>query len=367
MSGERLRVLRATGEEGARWEAALAAMPAADIYFTPAYTRLFADLDGDDAVALLWETPRGRVLFPLQLRDLSRLPFSRDAGAGPGATHDATSPYGYSGPLTDLPAGPQASELINDFMSVARDGLRARGVVSLFIRFHPLIGNAAYFPEDALDLSRRSDTVYLDLSSAWYKGLSSACRYEIRKSERRGVTIEAARSPSEWAAFGDIYRETMRRRSAREWYVFPQAFLDETRESLGSGVTLLLARHEGRVLGGSLFLEAFGRGHYHLSGVSAEAAGLGVANRLVVEGARLCAAHGSKTLHMGGGVAPEDGLSRFKASFSPLRAVWDKACIVLDPVAYEALVEANSESRMQGGERPENSSNGPFPAYRQGL
>ena len=365
-----LRLLEAQGADAARWEEALAPMPGADIYFTPAYVRLFAELDGDEAAALLWETPRGRVLFPLQIRDLSRLPFWQGAvqRAGvPRARYDATSPYGYSGPLTDVTGGPHAMELVRDFLDVAKEELRSRGLVSLFVRFNPMSGNAAYFPEDALDLSKRSDTVFMDLESSWYKQLSSACHYEVRKSERRGVTVEAAEAPAEWATFGEIYRATMRRRSAREWYIFPQSFLDATREALPGRVTLLLARREGVVLGGSLFLKGFGKGHYHLSGVAAEAAGLGIANRLVVEGARLCAAQGCRTLHLGGGVTPGDGLSRFKASFSPLRAVWEKACIVLEREPYAALVEASRESLKQGEECPEESSGGPFPAYRRGF
>lgn len=365
MSGGALEILRAEGADAARWREALAGMPGADVYFTPEYTRLFARLDGDEPLALYQETSRGRVLFPLQIRDLARLPFRIPSGVA--ATHDATSPYGYSGPLTDCPAGPEASEIIENFMDEARQALGARGVVSLFIRFHPLVGNVSYFPADAREPARRSETVYLDLATPWYKGLSSACRYEVRKSERRGVQVAADDSPAAWAAFGDLYRETMRRRNAREWYVFPQTFLDETRRTLGRGVTLLLARREGRILGGSLFLEGFGKGHYHLSGTSADAAGLGVANRLLVEGARLCEGRGCTTLHLGGGVGADDGLLRFKSSFSPLRAIWEKAGVVLDPAAYAALVDANRKFRRQGGERPQDASSGSFPAYREGL
>ncbi len=363
-----LRLLEARGADAARWEEALAPMPGADIYFTPAWARLFADLDGDRPLCALWESDRGRVLFPLQVRALDRLPFwsSRWLGAYAGTpAFDATSPYGYSGPLAQVEDPAESHRLIREFMDALGERLRAERVVSLFIRFHPLSGNADCFPAEAIDLSKRSETVFIDLAAPWYKNLTSACRYEIRKSERRGVTVEPASEPGDWEAFGDLYRATMTRRSARSWYIFPQAFLEETRRLLGPAVTLLVARHQGKVVGGSLFLEGFGRGHYHLSGADSGAAGQGVTNRLVAEGARLCESRGARVLHLGGGVREGDGLTRFKASFSPLRARWDKACVVTDPEACETLARGRAEYLGAAGAREEGADS--FPAYRRGI
>ena len=103
--------------------------------------------------------------------------------------------------------------------------LRARRVVSLFIRFHPLAKNAEYFQVDGIDPALRSETVFIDLGGAWYKGVTSKCRYEVRKSERRGVIVEVSEDPGDWQAFGDLYRATMKRRNARNCYVFPQSFM----------------------------------------------------------------------------------------------------------------------------------------------
>ncbi len=361
-----LRLLEAQGDDAARWEEALAPMPGGDIYFTPAWARLFAGLEGDRPICALWECDGGRALFPLQVRPLDRLPFwsSRWLGAYAATpAYDATSPYGYSGPLAQANDPSETPRIISDFMEALGERLREERVVSLFIRFHPLAGNADSFPQEAIDPYRRSETVFMDLSAAWYKRLTSACRYEIRKSERRGVVVEEASGPGDWQAFGDLYRATMTRRSARSWYIFPQAFLEETRRLLGPAVTLLVARHEGKVAGGSLFLEGFGKGHYHLSGADSAAAGLGVTNRLVVEGARLCEARGARVLHLGGGVAEGDGLARFKATFSPLRARWDKACVITDPEGYKILVRGRAAFLEASGTRDEGPDT--FPAYRR--
>lgn len=369
MSDGTLTLLEAQGADADRWDAALREIPGADVYFTPAWARLFSALDGDQALGALWESKRGRVVFPLQIRPLDRLPFwsSEWLGGLAGApAYDAVSPYGYSGPLADASAR-EAPDLINEFTRALWEELRARRVVSLFIRFHPLAKNTKYFQVDGIDPALRSETIFIDLGGAWYKGVTSKCRYEVRKSERRGAIVEVSEDPGDWQAFGDLYRATMKSRNARNWYVFPQSFLEETRRLLGHGVFLLVGRHEGRVVAGSLFLEGFGKSHYHLSGVLPEASGLGVSNRIIVEAARLCASRGSATLHLGGGVSPEDGLHKFKASFSPLRAVWDKARVVLDIEACAALEEGRRKFLRARGMTEAGESSGFFPAYRYGL
>ncbi|MDP3940165.1 MAG: hypothetical protein Q8R92_18780, partial [Deltaproteobacteria bacterium] len=117
MSGGTLTLLEAEGADAGRWEGALADIPGADIYFTPAYTRLFSGLNGDHALGAIWESPRGRAVFPLQIRPLDRLPYWAPAWLGvlAGApAYDAVSPYGYSGPITDAAAG-EAPDLLREF------------------------------------------------------------------------------------------------------------------------------------------------------------------------------------------------------------------------------------------------------------
>jgi hypothetical protein len=368
--GGKLELLEAEGEDAARWSAALAPMSGADVYFTPAWTKLFADLDGDRGACAVFESGRGRVLFPLQIRALDRLPFRDSRVLGPLAkarAFDASSPYGYSGPLAAPAGDSDAPALVAEFLEALLARFREERIVSLFIRFHPLLGNAAAFPQAFLDAEKRSETVFLDLSGAWYKSLSSACRYEVRKSEKRGVEVAHASSEEDWRAFGGLYRETMARRNARSWYLFQDDFLKATRERLGPAVTLLTARLDGRMVGGSIFLEGFRRGHYHLSGADTAAAGQGVTNRLVVEGARMLEARGCGVLHLGGGLRPGDGLERFKRSFSPLRAVWDKASVIVDPEAYDALVRARREYLLERGHENADEAGGAFPAYRRGI
>jgi hypothetical protein len=68
---------------------------------------------------------------------------------------------------------------------------------------------------------------------------------------------------------------------------------------------------------------------------------------------------GKKRMCFGGGYQPDDGVFRFKANFSPLRASFQTYARVHDPATYGALTAAWSE--RHGGQLPATQF---FPAYR---
>jgi hypothetical protein len=69
--------------------------------------------------------------------------------------------------------------------------------------------------------------------------------------------------------------------------------------------------------------------------------------------------HGKRRLILGGGYTPDDGIFRFKASFSPLRARFQVYRQVHMPEHYRALCSAWAEHYGTPA-----ASNGYFPAYR---
>jgi hypothetical protein len=82
-------------------------------------------------------------------------------------------------------------------------------------------------------------------------------------------------------------------------------------------------------------------------------------NAVVHDTVRWAREQGKRRLILGGGYRPGDGIFRFKASFSPLRATLELARRVHLPADYEALVSA--WRAHHGGSAPET---GYFPAYR---
>ena len=96
-----------------------------DVYHRPEYLRVAAAHEGGEPVAFYAEDDSGSLLLPLLLREI------------PETTQvDATSPYGYPAPLWTTP---DPSPLWTAFL----DAAQKRGIVSAFVRLHPLMPRPA--------------------------------------------------------------------------------------------------------------------------------------------------------------------------------------------------------------------------------
>ncbi len=117
-----------------------------DVYHLPAYTGISADLERGSAQAVLVEDGGRSMLLPVVVRGL-------DGGAT-----DATSPYGYPGPIgTHMDDG----AFLTAAFARASEALRTSGGVSLFVRFHPLLNPV--LPQGLGSVVDHGDTVEIDL------------------------------------------------------------------------------------------------------------------------------------------------------------------------------------------------------------
>jgi hypothetical protein len=319
----------------AQWDKALAVIPEErrDIYFTAEYASLY---EGPRVRAQCIAVHGGgdslvHVFTERRLTAVGGRPLERECRI-------AASVYGYGGPLstTDDPA----------FLGPAFGALEARqrqdGIVSEFVRFHPLLDNVRWAPAAwAPTLDRH--TVAMDLSrderQAWDDDYPSTHRNRIRRARAAGLRVETSADEADTVAFTEIYGETMRRVGARAFVRFSRAYFEGLRTRLGAGFVLFVVRSQARVVAGAVVL-AFGRLlHHHLSGSTEEAQHVGANNLLFHEIAAWGRARGYRWLHLGGGASPraDDQLLRFKRNFSPIGTPFHIGRIVYDPTGHEAL------------------------------
>jgi hypothetical protein len=109
--------------EPARWDALVRDLGVSDVYYSRGFVEASAPLAGGEATFLVLDGAEGSVLFPCIVRS---------------DPVDVVTPYGYGGPLGVGPEPPLA-ELAGRY----RAWCARRGVVSSFVVFHPLFGNAA--------------------------------------------------------------------------------------------------------------------------------------------------------------------------------------------------------------------------------
>lgn len=208
------------------------------------------------------------VCYPVQsvrmaeaMRTLGRVPFYVQDGAR-AALVQIRDPLGRGGsPLAR--AYVYASNETPDFLTRVLDELRARGIP--FVRIGDTMWGLAERPGLALDNMQIAPrmTFRIDLTltnEQLMQKIRSAERKSIRKAERSGVEIAAARSCVDLEAFVALCRETNRRIRERGGSIadYPRAFYEalfRPREEDTSGEPLLiLAQHNGRVIAGNVFL-----------------------------------------------------------------------------------------------------------------
>lgn len=321
-----------------------------DFYHLPEYARICEASEGGAARALIIEDGRGHLMAPLILRPCA------------GSHVDAVSPYGYSAPLLS----PSSDEAFVGEATVAFvEALRKMGVVSAFIRLHPVLASAVdpgVLGSHGTVVSFGS-TVYIDLTEPFeelWRQTRVNHRRDIRRAENEGFTARADESWQCLGAFVECYRENMARVGAKEYYLFPESYFDALRGALGDRVHLLVVERQGRVAAAAIFTECSGLVQYHLGGTRDEFLP-NAPMKLLFHFARLWfKERGARLLHLGGGVgAKEDSLFRFKQGFSSRRAQYSAWQVIPRPDIYDTLTR---NWCARAGREPTGDY---FPAYRQ--
>lgn len=306
-----------------------------DIYYLCEYA-VSLKLHGDgEPLLLCFEHDAERMCYVVMRNDIADDP--RFHGLLPAGRHfDLETPYGYGGPLTDAPLSPVAQQI---FMEELRTYCLEQRIVTQFLRYHPLLDNhGAVSP--MTDTRYLRDTIYMDTASPELilANMDSKNRNMVRKAQRSGVTVREA-PMSEYAPFLELYRQTMDKHSAEDYYTFGTSYFDYLCEHLSDHAFLLYAELEEAPISGAIFFHTNGSMHYHLAGSDAAYRSLAAGNLLLYEAALWGTAHGMSKLHLGGGMAPDDSLFGFKKQFNKngRREFWVGRSI-FDPAAYQELL-----------------------------
>lgn len=344
-----------------------------DVYHLPGYVELAAGDEGGCAVAFWAEHDGDTMLVPLLERRIPE-PLNSDMSLS-----DATSPYGYPAvlltPGADLPR----------FLAAMSDAAVERGLVTAFLRLHPLLGlTASDFSglrrsDSGLKLDERivqvehGQTVFVDLTldeAAQWSQVRSRLRSQIRKLDRDGFGV----TWNDWSRYGEflsIYEQTMRQVGASGRYFFGADYFYGLKAALGDRLHLGVVEApggSGEMAAAAVYTEVNGLVEYHLGGTSDAWRRAGPSRLLFdsarrffgVEGGRV-GGRGNRALHLGGGLGGgEDSLFRFKAGFSKCRARFTTLRWVFDTEANDRIESVWRKVHATDTFEPDF-----FPRYRQ--
>jgi serine/alanine adding enzyme len=275
-----------------------------------------------------------KIAYPLFLRPTYLLPIHT---AAPAALWDTLSPE-YSGPLLVSDDEIDGAE----FQEIWNRTCGCLGIVAEFAHLHPWKAQLACLDSQVLVSDR--EIVYIDVTEPPERLLktsfSYACRKNLRRAQSEGLEVYFATDADDIREFHRIYTATMTRNHALVRYFYPLEYFLAFFEEMPNNALFVMARHESKTIAATLYLYDNTDVYSYLGGTDYEYQQMRPSNVVVFEAIRWAHTAGRQRLILGGGYKPDDGIFRFKASFSPLRACFSVYRKVHMPSAYESMCRA---------------------------
>jgi len=275
------------------------------------YAQLCERVTGICGRLVVMSSEDATISYPMLLRPVSELPFAADIRD----RWDATTPD-YTGPFYEGNDSALASGFSTHYNAFARDN----GIIAGFAHLHPWSSHRHLLAEGC---SYNRDIVWVDVTISpdviFPNSLEHSCRKNVNKAEREGVRITTESCDDAIAEFHRIYTGTMQREQAFGRYFFSIDFFKMIRDTMPDNARFVCAWHKGRMIAATLYLHDDNNVYSFLGGADAEFNHLRPTNLVIWKTILWAHESGKSRLILGGGFKPNDGIFRFKATFSPLR------------------------------------------------
>lgn len=345
------KVVRASvpGERD-QWQSAWHLLPVErrDVYFLPGYLQAYEAEGKGEAYCAIALAEDSIWLYPFL-----KCPLQDTGDFQPtGALCDVQTPYGYGGPVVNEQG--EDTRFLQDVWEEWSTWCIAAGVIGEFVRFHPLLDNRRWAPQEMrVFVDRQTVAMWLDRypQAVWNDSYFRRHRHMIRKAEREGCSFESLPAAGQMSWFALMYAKTQDRLQAKDDTRFGSVYFEALSRELSERAWLGIVRQSGEVVAAVFVLEGAAFAHSHLMSDCRINGPAGITN-LVYHGIALEAARrGLCVLHMGGGRTADekDSLFRFKVSLSPDQANFWLGTRCHNPEAYEHLA---SEWEARHGPRP---------------
>ncbi|TSJ62552.1 GNAT family N-acetyltransferase [Allobacillus sp. SKP2-8] len=330
-----------TTNEDEKWDEIVKSFKDYDVYYLSGYTKGFAIHGDGEPTLFYYEGKDFKAMNVVMIRDIAS--DVRFAGKIPKNTYfDMATPYGYGGFLIEGKVSKYSLQKFNEEYSLK---CQEEGVISEFVRFHPVLNNSELL-DDIYDITSLGRTITIELSSKEqiWNDITSKNRNVIRKAIKSGVSIYWGRDRKLFEEFIDLYNATMDKDNAKDYYYFDKVFYESILNDLKYNSMIFYAMYEGKVIAMSMILYSNQQIHYHLSASDRKYQHLAPTNLLLYEAACWGCENGYKTFHLGGGLgSKEDGLFKFKKAFNRNSdSTFSIGRKVFDEEKYKELVQIRS-------------------------
>jgi len=238
---------------------------------------------------------------------------------------DISTPYGYGGPVLLEYKENKIPLLVKEFRADFNTYAHKKGIISEFIRFHPVYKNYNFFVNSDIECKFVRNTVEINLKNEpenILKSMKSTTRNEVRQAIRNELNIQFYSKPTfkptleSIQAFYEIYLETMDRLKAYDYYKFSLEYFINTFNLLKENAEIAFVFYNNKIISSSIFLLSDRLVHYHLSSSLNEYKSYRPNNIMLYQAALRYKKMGKKYFHLGGGYSGNDSLFKFKKGFN---------------------------------------------------
>jgi|SRR5271170_2835568 len=309
--------------DDSRW-AELVRQSEADIFYEPSYCRFLTEGTPHRPIMLLYEDDLGQVFDVTVVKAISSLSFFADiADQLPHFPVDLASPD-YNSPIV-LADARDSDELLKRYRRSIDQYCSETGVVTEFVRFHPLSNNAAACAQ-ILEMHPGSELIYIDLRSGYknaFHGYRKGHKSTIKKAAREGADFRFCMSSDidGLTKVYQLYRETMQRKDAKSVYLYGFEHFQNMARYLGDRLVVMQSLSGGQIASANMFL--LGRKHiwFKYSGLDQQLRASGAHTFMLDRAIHWACEQGFDYFMLGGGMEPGDSTHASKRGFSH-RSAW---------------------------------------------
>ncbi|WP_396601145.1 GNAT family N-acetyltransferase [Algibacter sp. R77976] len=326
-----------------KWDQTLKAVENYDFYHTFDYHEL-SKQDKEKTILLKYIENKSIVCIPLIIRIIENTQY-----------FDATSVYGYSGPLVkNIDKNFDNANFIKTLNKYFQDN----NIVSVFSRLNPYIKNQVYTLEGIGDITSLGNVVNIDLKKSLQEQralYSKSTKNRINKI-RKICDIIVSNKKEDIKQFIDIYCENMDRVNAKDMYYFPKSYYYNLVENNDIDILFALHKETNEYACAAMMVKTNNIIQYHISGTKNDYLNLSPI-RILIDEMRIRGTNENyEFFNLGGGLGNnEDELFKFKSSFSKDFKPFSIWKLISMPDVYKELVNKKEIS---------NSNINFFPLYR---
>jgi hypothetical protein len=261
---------------------------------------------------------------------------------------DASSPYGYGGPVATL----QDAQFVAAAWRAYAEWMREARVVVEYVRFHPVLGNERFYGGSTSD---NREVICMNLADAELGAdYPVRLRQALAKARRSGLAYREDDFEPHARAFGAYHRAAMREMQADPFYVFEDLYFEKLAQSGRARLGWCVGPHGDEWLAAALFLDGPDVREYHLAAANDAGRRAGAASLLLHESALAARTLGLEHLYLGGGTdaRADNPLLFFKSGFSRERLRYGTGWTVFDASGHDELKARFPEAWSAHPERP---------------